>query len=343
MFRHTGWIALACLLAPVIAMAGDKFEVAAEKRIPAIPHLSPYGKSPNDPIDFGALSPDGRFVLTIKAGRLTTRPLESVEEKQILPPGSIAAGSYWACWSADGKWIYYLQSEPGKQTGILDLWRVETVSLKKELAIKSAAKPYSGVPNPSPDGRSVVFHRGAALMIATIDGKGERVLLERGASPGGDLTWSPDSTQILAVVYSNGRWELGLLTVSTGQVKLMSPWNGGIGGSVWPSWSSGPFLCFWQIDAAARAAMSAKHEMGHANYQIWHLRLPQEERTQLTHEPVGSFILFGAGSDGHSLVAARALEPTSWSLLSRALLSIWGAHVPNASDFQTTLLLTLRK
>jgi hypothetical protein len=122
------------------------------------------------------------------------------------------------------------------------------------------------------------------------------------------------------------------------------PWNGGIGSIIWPSWSSGPFLSFWQIDAAARAAMSAKHEMGHPNYQIWHLRLPQEERTQLTHEPVGSFILFGAGPDGHSLVAARALEPTvRWNFLLTTLLLTWGAHMPNHSDFQTTLLLTLRK
>jgi hypothetical protein len=342
MTRYAGFIALACLLAPAIAMADDKFEVAGEKRIPPIPHLSPFGQSPIDPIDFGALSPDGRFVLIIRAGRLTTRPLESVEEKQILPQGSIPEGSYWASWSADGKWIYYLQTNPSVQAGVLDLWRVETASSNKELVIKSAAKPYSGRPTVSPDGRSIVFHRDAALMIATVDGKNERVLLERGVSPMGDLTWSPDSTQILGIVYSSNQWGLSLLTVSTGQVKPLAPWKGVIAWIAWPSWSSGPFLCFWPIDAATRATQSANHDIGHPNYQIWHLRLPQEEHTQVTHETVGSFILFGAGAEGHSLVVARAFEPTRWNYLT-TLLSIWGAHVPNASDFQTTLLLTLKK
>src|SRR5580658_7014453 len=115
MIGHRGRIALACLLAPAIAIGADKFEVTAEKRIPAIPARSPSGQSPFDPIDYGALSPDGKFVLTIKASRLTIRPLESHEGKEILPAGSIpeGAGDYWACWSADGKSIYYLQTQTG--------------------------------------------------------------------------------------------------------------------------------------------------------------------------------------------------------------------------------------
>src|SRR5580658_9175012 len=78
---------VACFLAPTLALAGDKIEVLAERQIPAIPHASPFGQTPFDPIDFGALSPDGRFVLIIKAGRLSVRPLESEDEKQILPQG----------------------------------------------------------------------------------------------------------------------------------------------------------------------------------------------------------------------------------------------------------------
>jgi hypothetical protein len=64
--------------------ADDRFQVASEKAILEIPGLYRPGQS----LSFAALSPDGRSVLIVKAGRLTVRPLESGEEATALHANS---------------------------------------------------------------------------------------------------------------------------------------------------------------------------------------------------------------------------------------------------------------
>ena len=227
------------LLVPAFAIASSgKFEVASERRILEIPVDSQAGELAN----FSKLSPNGESVLTIQSGRLTIRALESAEDKELLPMGSIAPviHQYWAVWSADSRQIYYLQR--GDRVGIGNLWRLDIASRKTGLLIKNTG-PVSV--SPSPDGKSVAFYRGNNLILAGTDGKSERVVCDHCMASQYDLVWSPDSSQIV-FLYGNpdqGVASLSLLTLANGQVTPLRPWKGFINSIVWPSWSSGPLLC----------------------------------------------------------------------------------------------------
>lgn len=83
--RRLNCYAIAFLLAPAMAIGADgQFELVSERQIPAN-------------VAFGAVAADGRSLLIISNGRLAIRPLESQEERELLPAGSIpAAFGAWA-------------------------------------------------------------------------------------------------------------------------------------------------------------------------------------------------------------------------------------------------------
>jgi hypothetical protein len=313
---------LLAVFTPITVFAADgKFELVSEKQIPELP----FGRSG----DLSTLSPDGRSVLIIRDGGLFTRPLESRDEKQILPARSLAAAlANWAEWSPDSAWIYYLQK--ADMPGNNDLWRMDAEGHKKELLIKKAGGVSNSKPRPSPDGKSLAFFRGQALLTADTDGRNERVVCEH-CDPGWlNMTWSPDSSQILMVAgpnpYVTGFTKLNLVTIATGQVKALAQWKGVVTSFVWPSWSSGPFLTVQAYDPAQQRSVGFWEVMFRGvpdrDCPVWHLRLPQEERSQVSREHASYNMLLGAGADGHSLVAIKMPQgPSHWDLIS----SMFGA------------------
>ena len=320
--------------------ASDKFVVASERAVLEVPGMYRPGQT----LGFGAISPDGRSVLIIRAGRLTIRPLESREEKELLPQGSVATigNESWATWAADGKSIYYLQMTD--QPGVTDLWRLDPISRKQKRLIENAGGVITAMPQPSPDGRSIAFFRGKSLMVATADGQGERTLWENSeATKWPDVAWSPDNSQILAPAYSQGLLKLNLVTVATGQVRPLAPWRGRIISMVWPSWSSGPFLCALVLSAGGS-------EDSVPVRQIWHLTLPQDERIQVTTDRLGYSKIFGAGTSGYSLVVQRVPpRPGLWEQAMDFLATLgpgqhgFGYAIQPPDGFQPTVLLTLKK
>jgi Tol biopolymer transport system component len=318
--------------APRFASPNDKFQVAAEKQIREIPFGS-------------AISPDGSSVLIVKSCGLTVRPLESPTEKQLLPPGSLPNTQFatWAAWSADGASVYYLQSTD--QAFIFDLWRLDTLTLKKKLLIKNAAPISMPKPTPSPDGKSIAFYRGKTLMLARADGQDERVLLEPGHLDGEQrvLVWSPDSSQMILVTASpvpGGLQKLVLLTISSGQIKPLTQWRGAIISVVWPSWGSGLFL---SGGGQSLTWPGFTHDVWH----IWHLSLPTlegEELTQVTSAPANYFKIVGAAANGDTLVVERfPPPPDGWNMLLSVLSRRLGLGVNEPSNFQPTVLLTLKR
>jgi hypothetical protein len=311
----------------LLAFADDKFEMVSERQIPAMPSGVRDG-------GFGALSSDGKSVLTVRAGRLTIRPLESLEEKELLSQGtlSLATGSgAWASWSGDGKWIYYLQRSD--RPWINNLWRLHVADLKKELLINNAGGVGVSTPSPlpSPDDKNIVFYRGETAMLTHGDGRSARVLLEHGQSR--VLVWSPDSSQILFVEgpYPRGATKLNLLTVGSGQVRPLATITGYVTSTNWPSWSSGPFLCVLEPAPDPRSRPTVG--------KIWHLSLPYGELTEVTHGPSSYISIFGAGASGYSLVAQRLPMPSGWKFFQFIGLPSWSKRTP----FQPTVILTLKK
>jgi dipeptidyl aminopeptidase/acylaminoacyl peptidase len=327
-------IALACLTptgdiqansVPRHSAPPDKFEVARQKQIPQIPFQA-------------SLSPDGRSVLVVTGGRLTTRFLESPVETQLLPVGSITTlGTGWAAWSADGKWIYYLQSSD--QPWVWDLWQLEIASGKQKRLIKNAGTISVPRPQVSPDGKSIAFYRGHTLLLAGADGQNERMLSEL-VDQQGSMAWSPDSSQILVSTFSGynagDRSQLKLLTVSTGQVKTLAPWQGSISSIVWPAWGSGAFLCTL-LPGPSRVFRETI-------VQIWHLSLPGEERTLVTGDTPDYLKVFGAGPDRNSLVVQQIQPPPDpWTMFTNMLASRLRLGVPQYAQGHLTFLLTLKK
>jgi Tol biopolymer transport system component len=228
--------------------------------------------------------------------------------------------------------------------GFTDLWRLNIASLKRERLIANAGGVISQKPQPSPDGKSIAFFRGQTLMLAGADGQGEHILWDAGnPAHWPEMAWSPDSSQILVPAYSNGPLVLNLLTLATRQVRPLVPWRGRFLSMVWPSWSSGPFLCGFVLPPGLTGDTQPES-------QIWHLSLPQEEWTQVTKESPGYLRIFGAGADGYSLVAQRrAPRPGLWELFVDFLATNGpdqhgsGFAVAPPAGFQPTVVLMLKK
>jgi hypothetical protein len=242
-----------------------------------------------------------------------------------------------------GKWIYYLQRT--ERPGINDLWRLDLTTHQQELLIKNAGGVTTPTPQPSPDGKSIAFVRRQALMVAGADGRNERFLYDH-VETWRSMVWSPDSSQILiswGLPFGTGITKLSLVTASTGLVTPLAPWKGLVGSVVWPSWSSGPFLSVEDYDpVAARRFYNPwdilLHGVPSTNSQIWHLRLPQEQRTQLTQGPASYSGIFGAGPDSYSLVVRRlAPTPGRWDFIAYELGVATQREVPR------TVVLELRK
>ena len=330
-YTRRGTIALAAaffLLAAELANgAGNKFELVSEKQLFA-----------GGPVFAGALSPDGKSALMGVNTGLRIVMLESQQEKELLPVGSLPPISRWAAWSPDGKWVYYPKNTD--KPWISDLWRIEAASLKTQLVIKNAAVSlHAPKPQPSPDGKSIAFFRDKSLLLAGTDGKNERVLWEN-CDPGwGNMAWSPDGSQILLPIgpspYVKGFTNLSLVTVSTKEVKALTPWRGQVTSIVWPSWSSGAFL-------SARVIVLDGSKSGPAPCAIWYLDLSQNERTKITQEPGNYLQIAGVGSDGYSLVALRMAPPpgvidTVLNFFAKAM------SAPSYGTPPQTVLLTLKK
>jgi hypothetical protein len=314
---------LALLLTPAVVNGAEKeFEVAAERLIPPVPFNPGYSGS----------SRDGKSWLIVNAGRLTVRPLESRDETELMPPGSIytGSGSAWASWSADGKWIYYLQRTD--KPGINDYWRIDIANRRKELVIKNAGGVTSASPQPSPDGKSIVFYRGSALMLADTAGGHERLVCEK-CGTGRFLVWSPDSSRILlATGFDPARGtRLSLLTVATSQLKVLGAVDGIANSMVWPSWGSGFFVCSWQYSRAQQTVAR----------KIWYLNLPGGQPTLVTKGPSNYSALLGATADS-GLVAQRLPAASGWDFFGR-LSEVVGLSETKPPSGPATVILTLKK
>jgi hypothetical protein len=327
-------------MAPASAVE-DHFEVTAERPIAEIPWRN-Y-------LSFGALSRDGKSVLIVANGRVSMRPLESLEETEILPAGSLPAlFGAWAGWSADEKWIYFPQQ--GDRPGAADLWRLERTTHKKEKIIKDAGGVSTARPSPSPDGKSIAFYRGKTLMLAKADGGNERVLCDHCDSNRGDLAWSPDSSRIVFPSGNSG-CSFTLFSVPDKQLTPLPKGTGSCRSILWPAWSSGPFA----IMTTARRDWQGTLPDG----QIWHLNVLDKDQsaadrqwTQVTRGAKSIYLnLLGAGPDGYSLVVQTfPPPPDAWdrfrsSDVGMRVLGMFGAEKRAAASGPVphTFMLTLKK
>jgi serine/threonine protein kinase/Tol biopolymer transport system component len=238
------------------------------------------------------ISPDGKFVAYLRevAGKqsLWLKQLATGRDVQIATLGEDECPGLG--FSSDGSYVYFVRQGPLKASG--DLYQVPALGggSKKTLA------GISGAPAISPDGQRVAFVRSTmithgedSLVVASLDGSGERVLASYEA-PGIHLNrvaWSPDGKTLAYPLQST-------LTTIAAEGGSAQPLPDGLWRDV--------------VDLASlpenRDLLVAGLRREFGPYQVYEVSLERGEARQITHD-LSRYVGVRATADGKTLLALQ--------------------------------------
>ncbi len=285
---------------------GRKAAPAASLESLRITQLTESGK-----VQAAAISPDGKYVAYVQedAGKsaLHVRQVATGGDVEVLPPRAPALDA--VTFSRDGNYIYYNQAG-----GLFQLAGLGGTSRKLLAGADSQ-------PTFSPDGRRMAFLRvdskagNSYLVIANLDGSGERILATRKLAQGGYAAapaWSPDGRLIALAekLASGGMAALELVPVDGGPVRQLSQnkWLAMRGGFAWLPDGSGVIIAGSEYEGAPS--------------QLWRVSYPGGEVTRITND-LNDYWGVSATADSSSLV----------TLLAQTSSAIWvaPAQTPDAA------------
>jgi serine/threonine protein kinase/Tol biopolymer transport system component len=269
-----------------------------------ITRLTTSGRAPR-----AAISPDGKYVVYVQMGEgrrqsLWLRQVSTSSDVQILPEDGAAYRGI--TFSANGDFIFYVRNEnAGLSHGAL--WRSPVLGSNPRKLIDDVDSYISL----SPDGKQVTFVRpdpdglGESLMVANIDGSGEKKLASR-KSPnnftGSSPSWSPDGQTIAIgqedVTGGIFRSVVGVrVEDGTEQPFTDRKWSGNYTPDLaWLSDNSGVLV-------------TASEQAG-SNPQIWFLAWPGNEARQVTSD-LSAFSNVSVTSDSSTVCAVRSESITN--------------------------------
>lgn len=258
-----------------------------------------------------AVSPDGKYVVQVveDGGQQSLWMCQSATSSsvQIVPP---VEGDYrGVTFSHDGNYVYYsLYLTRPNQIG--EIFRIPVLGGIPQKIIEDAD---SGLAL-SPDDTHLAFIRNfplrheMALMIARVDGSGERQLTLRKRPDSFSYdgpAWSPDG-KFIAVAAMNsdpgGNYMnvVGVRVTDGGEIPLSTQrWNW-VGQVAWLNHGNGIVAVAWHADHSAFAD------------QIWHISWPQGEVRRITND-----------LDGYSTVSLAADASALTTIQSTRLSQIW--------------------
>ncbi|HEY6193254.1 MAG TPA: protein kinase [Bacteroidota bacterium] len=258
------------------------------------------------------ISPDGRYVVhQVVEGELKSlwvRQVATTSNVMIVPPADLTYRGI--TFSNDGNLIYYVAIDDANPNGAL--FEIPVLGGRPRKILSDLA---TGVTF-SPDGKRFAFVRQyhtageEALMIANLDGSGERKLAGRvgddffitqaGMAP----SWSPDGKMIAIPAASNkGVQHVNLMgySVEDGSEKMLSPENWMFVGRI-----------AWFPDGRGLAALGTK--VGSTNNQLWYVGYPGGTSRNVTNDLSDyDMASLGVTSDGKSLVTTNVeLHSNIW-------------------------------
>ena len=252
------------------------------------------------------ISPDGKFVVHVvaePAGRsLWIRQAATSSNVQIVPPADVRYQGITV--SPDGTYAYYVTYSRG--SGIASLFQIPVLGGTARKVLDDIDSP----PSFSPDGSRFVFIRGitsppgSAVMIARVDGTGERQIALRTPPLNFNQVrpaWSPDGKTVAVsglTISGTLPQHVVLVDAETGAERTL--------GDAWYSVGS----LAWTADGSAVLASAV--ERGGTNRQLWRIACPGGTVTRITNDL--------ANYDGVSLSADSRLLVT---VLSETLSTIW--------------------
>src|SRR5262249_50891960 len=163
----------------------------------------------NRKIDLSIISPDGKYIVYVDnekgSAGLWIRKVATDSIQEIVPPAKVQYSDL--ALSLDGSYAYYVRSSD-KVSALRALYRVPVFGGAPVKMIDDVYLHFTL----SPDGNQLAFTRRyfdegkIAMMIANVDGSGERRLATRPSNEPYDFpAWSPDGEVIVCTVGTPGR------------------------------------------------------------------------------------------------------------------------------------------
>jgi Tol biopolymer transport system component len=262
-----------------------------------------------------AIAPDGKYIVySLEDGgkqSLWVRQVATGSTVQIVPPAEAFYNGLTM--SGDGNFVFYVVQTA--EASSPSLYKIPVLGGLPQKVLEDVRTAVTM----SPDATRLAFTRSYAatgefsLLLANIDGSGERVL----ASHKGDQwfegvpSWSPDGRTIACAL---GSWEGGLhfkimgVDTESGKERVLNDKR-------WLTVSG----VHWTPDGGALLVQG--EEGNRVNSQIWQVRLDGGAPTRLTNDLTGYRSLSLAG-DGRSLCVVQE-DPT---------VSVWVVPMANTSD-----------
>jgi Tol biopolymer transport system component len=256
-----------------------------------------------------ALSPDGRYVTHVKvddAGQsLWIRQTATASDVRIMPSAAVRYDGL--TFSPDGNFVYYV-TYGAAGAGVASLYRIPALGGTPEMVLEDIDSAVTF----SPDARRIAFARGdpargkGSLIVANVDGSGQRVLTEGEAGfvlQNEAPAWSPDGRTILAGVRpSSGAPSVVLCAVdaSDGTIRRV--------GEPWALFRNVQWL------PSGRSFLIDGIEPGATHSQIWQEDYPSGTLHRVTND-LNRYVGLSVSADGHSVVTVQLTRQANiWSL-----------------------------
>jgi eukaryotic-like serine/threonine-protein kinase len=296
-------IALVALVVIGVGVAFALYKYAGREKPPVFQNVQQTRITTSGRAGECNISPDGRYIVYKEMAddgneSLWIRQTETGNTLQIVPPAKVTI--HGTTFSPDGNFVYYVFHDRTGDTR--SLYRVPSIGgeTKKMLADVGGN---AGSVSISPDGRRAAFVRAENLVVANLDGTGERSV-----ATGGDKywfeeegpAWSPDGRTIACGAGTTAGDDISFLLVGvdveSGAVKELGPkrWRN-IGRAV------------WMPDGRAVLLLASDED----NWQLWRVSLPGGEAAPVTNFLSGSGqTSLGVTADGRKVVTV-ALDTVS--------------------------------